>query len=73
MIVQLNLLRIPEDTTFRKLFETSVLPKLSNESKKGFLTSLDVSVSASRRGMWKKVCVDDDIGLRLSWVQVHPV
>ena len=45
-IVQPNLLRIPEDTTFGKFFETSVLPKLTNEHKKGFSTSLDVSVSA---------------------------
>ena len=46
-IVQPNLLHIPKDTTFGKLFETSVLPKLSNENKKGFLTSLDVNVPAS--------------------------
>ena len=64
--VQMNLLHIPKDTTFQKLFETLVLPKLSNENKKGFLTSLDVRVSALGRGMWKKVCVDDDIGWSLS-------
>ena len=66
-IVQPNLLRNPEDTTFQKLFETSVLPKLSDENKEGVLTSLDVSVSESGRGMWKKVCVDDDIGLSLAF------
>ena len=48
-IVQPNLLRIPEDTTFEKLFETPVLPKLSNENKEGFLTSLDVSECVSIR------------------------
>ena len=64
--VEPNLLRVPEDTTFRKLFENSVLPKLSDEHKEGFLTSVDVSVSASGRGMWK-VCIDDDIGLSLSF------
>ena len=66
-IVESNLLRVPEDTTFRKLFECSVLPKLSSKNKELWSTSLDVSVSASGQGMWKKVSVDDDIGLSLSF------
>ena len=66
-VVEPNLLRVPEDATFRKLFESSVLPKLSSKNKEGCSTSLDVSVSASGQGMWKKVSIDDDIGLSLSF------
>ena len=60
-----NLLRVPEDTTFQKLFESSLLPKLSSKNKEGCSTLLDVSVSALGQGMWKKVSIDDDIGLSL--------
>ena len=54
-----------QDTTFQKLFETSVLPKLSNGHKVSQFF-FDMSVLALGWGMWRKVCVDNNIGSSLS-------
>ena len=66
-IVEPSLLRIPKATTFRDLFETSLLPELSSKNNERCSILFDVSVSASGRGMWKMVSIDDNIGLSLSF------
>ena len=52
---------------FPELFESSLLPNLSSKNNERCSSSLDVSVSASGWRMWKKVSIDDNIGLSLSF------